>query len=67
MASRFTAEAFDDALDEDDLDHGDYGGGGGADDDEEEASNAVYTNGKHHVIEMRTLDKGQLSLEEVNG
>ena len=62
MASRFTADAFDDALDDDDLD------GFGEDNDDEDDS-YHNTNGRtmSHVIELSQLDKGRLSLKEVNG
>ena len=67
VTSRFTADAFDDALDEDDLDDG-YGEEQEEDGDEESNNGVVYSNGaKNIVVEMSTLDKGRLSLEEMNG
>jgi hypothetical protein len=52
VTSRYTADAFDDALDDED---------DGGDDDEGE-----YDNGTH-IIELKQFDRGPLSLEEVNG
>jgi hypothetical protein len=60
VASRFTADAFDDALDDDDLD--------GYVDDDDGDGGSYYTNGTtKHVLEMSELDNGRLSLKEVNG
>ena len=65
VTSRFTAEAFDDTIQDDDDDDDEYdedeGGGGG------EYGNhpkGTYGNGK---IELQNLDRGKLSLKEING
>jgi hypothetical protein len=61
VASRFTADAFDDALDDDDLD-------GYVDDGDDGDGGSYYANGTtKHVLEMSELDNGRLSLKEVNG
>ena len=66
VTSRFTAEAFDDTIHENDDDDDEY------DDDDDDhhndtdAQNASYANGKH-MIELQHLDRGKLSLKEVNG
>jgi hypothetical protein len=54
VTSRYTADAFDDALDEDD-------------DDDAEDDDAGYENNGTHIIELKQFDRGQLSLKEVNG
>jgi hypothetical protein len=60
VASRFTADAFDDALDDNDLD--------GYVDDDDGDGGSYYANGTtKHVLEMSELDNGRLSLKEVNG
>lgn len=66
VASRFTADAFDDALDDDDLDgfvDDDYDNDGDDNDNGYASANGA---GKH-VIEMSEIDNGRLSLKEVNG
>jgi hypothetical protein len=61
VTSRFTADAFDDTIEEEDDDEdGEYNH------DDDDDAGATYTNGKH-VIELQNLDKGKLSIHEVNG
>jgi hypothetical protein len=76
VASRFTADAFDDTIqeeeddgyDDDDDDDDEYGmnNDGYRNGSKHQKAVPQYTNGKH-VIEMKELDKGRLTLKEVNG
>ena len=68
VTSRFTAEAFDDTIHEndDDDDDDEYDDDGDDRHNDKDAQNASYANGKH-MIELQNLDRGKLSLKEVNG